>query len=125
MKVFREEFGNVVIETVFAILIFGGVLIPASVTLLQVATLNQQLQETAFVVARAWSKSDTAVQTQVVEDMGRWYERHRGFKVSYKCIPACDQPQASVKVTVKKSTGISLLPTITKSAVLERNYYAE
>jgi hypothetical protein len=125
MKVLYQESGNVILETVFAILIFGGVLIPASVSLVQFASLNQQLQDTAFVVARAWSKSDMGVQTQVVEEMSRWYERQRGFKVTYKCVPACNQPQALVKVTVKKETGIAFLPTIIKSASLERNFYAE
>ena len=125
MKVLNQESGNVVLETVFAILIFGGVLIPASVSLVQFASLSQQLQDTAFVVARAWSKSDLDAQTQVVEEMSRWYERHRGFKVTYKCVPACNQPQALIKVTVKKETGLAFLPTIIKSASLERNFYAE
>jgi hypothetical protein len=125
MKVLYQESGNVILETVFAILIFGGVLIPASVSLVQFASLNQQLQDTAFVVARAWSKSDMGAQTQVVEEMSRWYERHRGFKVTYKCVPACNQPQALVKVTVKKETGIAFLPTIIKTSSLERNFYAE
>jgi hypothetical protein len=125
MKVLYQESGNVVIETVFAILIFGGVLIPASVSLVQFASLNQQLQDTAFVVARAWSKSELDAQTQVIEEISRWYERNRGFKVTYKCVPACNQPQALVKVTVKRETGIAFLPTIIKSASLERNFYAE
>lgn len=125
MKVLYQESGNIVIETVFAILIFGGVLIPASVSLVQFASLNQQLQDTAFVVARAWSKSELDAQTQVIEEISRWYERNRGFKVTYKCVPACNQPQALVKVTVKRETGIAFLPTIIKSASLERNFYAE
>jgi hypothetical protein len=125
MKLLKEELGNVVLETVFAILIFGGVLIPAAVSLMQIASLHQQLQDTAFAVARAWSKTEASAQLRVVNEMSDWYKKQRGIDITYKCVPGCGDSKSVIKVVAKQSTGVAFLPKLSKSVELERSFYAE
>ena len=118
-----DESGNVVIETVFGILLFGVFVFPLVTVLAEFAEARADLRTAGFNVARAWVLADAHQRTPTANEIASWYESRKSFKFTISCIPHCADTEASVQVKVRHPKSFPVFGSLIESIRLERKVH--
>ena len=119
----RDEAGNVVIEMVLAVTLFGGVLWPAVGAVSSLAAAYRQGEDAAVTIARTWTVTDATARPTVISSLrSRLVSRGaRPMTLNVTCLPSCDDLNAEVRVTATVTTGVIGFPKVTSSYRLARD----
>lgn len=121
----KNETGNVVIESVLGILIFAGVIFPATSLLSELATKQSEVSNAVLAIGRSWSVVDKGSPMQNLESVMRWMSKNKSLQIQLECSGGCSDTSKELKVTVKAKTGFELVPEISESYEFNRDVYAD
>lgn len=121
----QKQTGNVVIESVLGILIFAGVIFPATTLLSELATKQSEVSNTVLAVGRSWTVVDKGSPMQNLESVVRWMSKNQSVQIHFECPGGCSDTSKELEVTVKAKTGFALVPEISETYKFNRDVYAD
>lgn len=125
MRKLKAELGNVVLEVVFGILLFGGFLFPLTAEVWDFAKTKITVREASYNIARSWALSSNTNQNQTTSELIDWYKNRKQFQISVSCAPDCEHQRASVLVKVVAPKSFGFFGIVSEITRLERDFYAE
>lgn len=125
MRKLKAENGNVVLEAVFGILLFGGFVFPLTAEVWDFASTKIAVREASYNIARTWVLSKTVNQNQTTSELIDWYNSRKQFQTFISCTPDCEHHRASIVVIVVAPKSFGLFGKVSESTRLERDFYAE
>ncbi len=121
----KQETGNVVIELVLAVTLFGSLLWPAIQAISAVSSAYRLTENSAAVVARAWTVTEATMRSTVISALRASLVARSRQPLTFHvtCVPSCDSAVAEVRVTASVKTGVPGFSQIESTYVLERDAY--
>ena len=125
MKELRDDVGNVVLELVLAVSLFGGLLWPAVSAISSVAVAYRQAEDATSTVARAWTVTDAQDRPQVISTLRASLvaRASRTMTLHVTCTPSCSSVDAVVRVSASVATGVFGFEYAKVSYSLDRDAY--
>lgn len=120
-----DDAGNVVIEMVLAVSLFGSILMPAVETISTVAAAYRIGENAAAIVARTWTVTESAQRAEVVTNLRARLVNTSALplRLSVTCLPSCTAVPATVVVSAWVDSG--LLGEVKSQYRLERDLYGQ
>ena len=117
--------GNVVIEFVLAVSLFGSVLFPAVNSVASIAAAYRIAENSIAVVARTWTVTEASMRSTVITNLRSELVRNSSMplRLSVTCTPSCSAALATVVVTGWVDTGV--IGEVQSVYRLERDRYGQ
>ena len=117
--------GNVVIEFVLSVSLFGSVLFPAVNSVASIAAAYRIAENSIAVVARTWTVTEASMRSTVITNLRSELVRNSSMplRLSVTCTPSCSAALATVVVTGWVDTGV--IGEVKSVYRLERDRYGQ
>jgi hypothetical protein len=121
----QNDTGNVVIELVLAVTLFGSVLLPSVQAISAVASAYRLAEDTSVTVARAWTVTDAAMRASVISTLRAKLVARAGMSLTIHvtCTPSCESYPAEVRVSSFVATRVPGFSKVESTYVLDRDSY--
>lgn len=125
LHVSSGESGNVVIELVLAVSLFGSLLLPAMESVASVATAYRIAENSTAVIARTWTVTEASMRSTVIASLRSRLVQHSSLplRLNVTCTPSCSAVLATVVVTAWVDSGV--IGEVTSVYRLERDHYGQ
>jgi len=126
-RINRNESGNVVIEVTLAISLMCGLLIPAVLSLSQIANAQRRADAIAVEVSRAWTRTALPNRWTVARSLiSKWSPAStQPASIRIRCSPACTESLSTVTTDVTVNTGVFWLSRVSSAYSLVADAYAQ
>ena len=121
----NAEDGNVVIELVLAVALFGSLLFPAMESVASVAAAYRIAENSTSILARTWTVTEAAMRSTVIANLRSQLVRNSAMplRLNVTCTPSCSAASATVVVTGWVDSGV--IGEVKSVYRLERDRYGQ